>query len=72
VRPLAAGLGQLASGSATSISARLTLTVTPQVLPVSEVVTTKGETKTITFSNWDVPFTVTTPASAIPYAHVTG
>jgi hypothetical protein len=61
-----------ASGSATPISARLTLTATPQVLPVSEVITTNGETKTIAFSNWDAPFTVTTPASAIPYARVTG
>jgi hypothetical protein len=60
------------SGSATSISARLTLTATPQVLPVSEVIMTKDETKTITFSNWGAPFTVTTPASAIPYAKVAG
>jgi hypothetical protein len=60
------------SGSATSISARLTLTATPQVLPVSEVIITKGETKTITFSNWGTPVTVTTPALAIPYAQMTG
>jgi hypothetical protein len=60
------------NGSATSISARLTLAATPQVLPVGEVITTKGETKTITFSNWGTPFTVATPASAIPYAQVTG
>jgi hypothetical protein len=61
-----------ASGSATSISARLTLTATPQVLPVSEVITTNRETKTITFSNWGAPFTATAPAQAIPYAQVTG
>jgi hypothetical protein len=42
------------------------------VLPVSEVITTNGETKTIAFSDWDAPFTVTILASAIPYAKVTG
>ena len=61
-----------ASGSATSISARLTLTATPQVLPVSEVITTNGETKTIAFSNWGAPFTVAVPAETIAYAQVKG
>jgi hypothetical protein len=61
-----------ASGSATSISVRLVLTATPKVLPVSETLTTKGEAKTVTFSGWGAPFTVTAPARSIPYAQVTG
>ena len=60
------------SGSQTPISTRLTLTATPKVLPVSEVLTTKGESKTVTFSNWGAPFTVTAPAQAIPYAQAAG
>jgi hypothetical protein len=60
------------SGSQTPISARLTLTATPQVLPVSEMLTTKGESKTVTFSNWGAAFTVAAPAQSIPYAQVTG
>jgi hypothetical protein len=61
-----------ASGSTAAISVRLILTATPQVLPVSETLTTKGETKTLTFSGWDAPFTVATPATTIPYSQVTG
>jgi hypothetical protein len=39
------------SGSETPSSARLTL-ATPKVLPVSETLTTEGESKTVTFTNW--------------------
>ena len=60
------------SGSAAAISVRLTLTATPKVLPVSETLTTKGEAKTVSFSDWGAPFTVATPAGAIPYAQVAG
>jgi hypothetical protein len=61
-----------ASGSTAAISVRLILTATPQVLPVSETLTTNGETKTVTFSNWDTPFSVATPATTVPYSQVTG
>ena len=60
------------SGSGTPISVRLTLTATPKVLPVSETLSTKAESKTVTFSNWGAPFTVSAPAQPIPYARVTG
>lgn len=60
------------SGSKTPISARLTLTVTPKVLPVSETLTTSGESKTVTFSDWGMPLTVSAPAESVPYAQVTG
>jgi hypothetical protein len=60
------------SGSQTPISARLTLTATPKVLPVSETLTTKGESKTVTFSNWGAASTVAAPAQSIPYALVKG
>jgi hypothetical protein len=60
------------SGSQTPISARLILTATPKVLPVSETLTTKGEAKTVTFSGWGAPFTVAAPAQSIPYAQVAG
>src|SRR5271165_5453225 len=33
--------------------------------------TTKAEAKTVTFSNWGAPFTVTAPAQSVPYAQVT-
>jgi hypothetical protein len=58
------------TGSKTPISARLTLTATPKVLPVSETITTKGESKTVTFSNWGAAFTVAVPVLVIPYAEV--
>jgi hypothetical protein len=61
-----------ASGSSTSIDVRLTLTATPRVLPVSETLTTNGETKTVTFSRWGVPFTVAAPAPVIPYSQIGG
>jgi hypothetical protein len=60
------------SGSTTPISVRLTLTATPRVLPVSETLTTKGESKTVSFSDWGAAFTVAVPAQSIPYARVTG
>ena len=60
------------NGSQTPISARLTLTATPKVLPVTETLTTKGEIKTVTFSNWGAAFPVAVPAQPIPYAQVTG
>jgi len=60
------------SGSGTPISVRLTLTATPKVLAVSETLSTKGESKTVTFSDWGAPFTVTAPAQSIPYAQVKG
>jgi hypothetical protein len=58
----------------TTVSGNLIIigSATPQVLPVNEVITTKDETKSITFTNWSAPCTVTTPASAIPYPKVTG
>jgi hypothetical protein len=56
------------SGSSTPITARLTLTATPKVLPVSETLTTKGESKTTTFSDWGHSVVVATPPQAIPYA----
>ena len=46
------------------------LTAAPKVLPVSETLTTKGEAKTVTFSNWGAPFTVAAPAHSIPYTQV--
>jgi hypothetical protein len=61
-----------ASGSSTAISVQLVLTATPKVLPVSETLSTAGESKTVTFSDWGKPFTVTAPAAAISYAQVTG
>jgi hypothetical protein len=61
-----------ATGSGTAIDARLTLTATPQVLPVSETLTTNGESKTVTFSDWGTPFTVVAPATVIPYSQIGG
>jgi hypothetical protein len=58
------------SGSQAPISARLILTATPRVLPVSETLTTRSEAKTVTFSGWGAPFTVAAPAQSIPYAQV--
>jgi hypothetical protein len=60
------------SGSDTPISARLTLTATPKVLPVSETLTTERESKTVTFTNWGAALKVAAPAQSIPYAQVTG
>jgi hypothetical protein len=60
------------TGSATPISARLTLTATPQVLPVSEALITKRESKIVTFTGWGQPLKVIAPAQSIPYAQVTG
>jgi len=60
------------SGSQTPIRSRLTLTATPQVLPVSETLTTKGESKTVTFADWGAALKVAAPAQSIPYAQVTG
>jgi hypothetical protein len=60
------------NGSETPISVRLTVTVTPKVLPLSETLTTTGESKTVTFSNWGHAITVAVPAQAIPYAQVKG
>jgi hypothetical protein len=65
-------LSWTATSSGTSIKARLILTTTPQVLPVSETVTTSAQSKTITFSRWGTPFTVATPAPVIPYTQVSG
>jgi hypothetical protein len=48
------------------------MTVTPQVLPVSETIATAGASKTVTFSRWGSPVTVTAPAPVIPYSEVTG
>jgi hypothetical protein len=61
-----------ASGSSPAYSAELILTVTPQILPVSETIATSGASKTVTFSRWGSPFTVTPPASVIPYSQVSG
>jgi hypothetical protein len=60
------------SGSQTPVSARLTLTATPKVLPVSETLTAKGESKTVSFTNWGTALKVAAPAQSIPYAQVTG
>jgi hypothetical protein len=60
------------SGSDTPISARLTLTATPKVLPVSETLTTKAESKTVSFTNWGAALKVAAPATSVPYAQVTG
>lgn len=60
------------SGSAAAISVRLTLTATPKVLPVSETLTTKGQAKTVSFSDWGAPFTVAAPSGALSYAQVAG
>jgi hypothetical protein len=60
------------SGSKTPISARLTVAASPKVLPVSETLTTTGEFKTVTFSNWGKAFKVAVPAQVIPYAQVKG
>jgi hypothetical protein len=61
-----------ASGSSPAYRAQLILTVTPQILPVSETIATSDASKTVTFSRWGSPFTVTAPASAIPYSEVSG
>jgi len=61
-----------ASGSSPAYSAQLILTVTPQILPVSETIATSGASKTVTFSRWGSPFTVNAPASVIPYSEVSG
>jgi hypothetical protein len=61
-----------ASGSDPAYNAQLILTVTPQILPVSETIATTGASKTVTFSRWGSPFTVAAPASVIPYSEVTG
>jgi hypothetical protein len=61
-----------ASGSSTAVDVRLTLTATPKVLPVTETLTTNGESKTVTFSRWGVPFTVAAPAPVIPYSQIGG
>lgn len=60
------------SGSNTAISATLVLTATPKVLPVSETLTTTGETKTVSFSSWGEAVKVAIPAQTIPYAQITG
>lgn len=52
------------------IGVRLTLSATPQVLPVSETITTSADTKTVMFSQWGAPFTVTAPAPVIPYSQL--
>jgi hypothetical protein len=61
-----------ASGSDPAYTAQLILTVTPQILPVSETIATSGASKTVTFSRWGSPFTVTAPTSVIPYSEVAG
>jgi hypothetical protein len=61
-----------ASGSSPAYNAQLIMTVTPQVLPVSETIATAGASKTVTFSRWGSPVTVTAPAPVIPYSEVTG
>jgi hypothetical protein len=65
-------LSWTATSAGPPIKARLILTATPQVLPVSETVTTSAQSKTITFSRWGTPFTVATPAPVIPYTQVSG
>jgi hypothetical protein len=65
-------LSWTATSAGTPIKARLILTATPQVLPVSETVTTSAQSKTITFSRWGTPFTVAAPTPVIPYTQVSG
>jgi hypothetical protein len=59
-----------ASGSNATIGVRLVLSATPQVLPMSETLTTSSESKTVTFSRWGAKLTVTAPTPVIPYAQV--
>jgi hypothetical protein len=47
---------------------RLTLTDARSVLPMTETLTTGGETKVVTLSGWGRKFTVDPPGSAIPYS----
>jgi hypothetical protein len=61
-----------ATSSSPAYTARLILTVSPQILPVSETIATSGASKTVTFSRWGSPFTVTAPAVVIPYSEVSG
>ena len=61
-----------ASGSATTISERLVLAATTQALPLSETTTANGNTQTVTLDHWGEQFAVPVPASAIPYASVSG
>lgn len=61
-----------ASGSGATIEVRLTLAAAPKVLPLSETLTTNGESKTVTFSRWGIPFTVTAPAPVVPYSLIGG
>jgi hypothetical protein len=58
------------SGSKTPISVSLVLTATPKVLPVNETLTTTGESKTVTFTNWGEAVKVAAPAQTIPYTQV--
>lgn len=58
------------SGSSTTSSARLVLSATPRVLPLRETITSAGESKTVTFSRWGAPFTVTAPAPVVPYTQL--
>jgi hypothetical protein len=60
------------SGASTAITASLVLTATPTVLPVGETLTTAGESKAVSFSNWGEAVTVAVPAPVIPYAQITG
>jgi hypothetical protein len=61
-----------ASGSSPAYRAQLILAATPQVLPVSETIATSSASKTVTFSRWGSPFTVTAPAAVIAYSEVSG
>jgi hypothetical protein len=61
-----------ASGSASKISERLILAATSQPLPISETTSAGADRQTVTLRRWGEPVRVPRPASAVPYAGVTG
>lgn len=60
------------SGSAGKISERLILAATSQPLPISETTSAGADRQTVTLRRWGEPVRVPRPASAVPYAEVTG
>lgn len=61
-----------ASGSSSKLSERLILAATTQALPISETTTASGDSQTVMLGRWGEHVTVPVPASALPYARVTG
>jgi hypothetical protein len=62
------------SGSSVQLTEELVVTATPQPLPVAETTTGGGDTRTDSFTNWGLHFTVPVPSptSCIPYSRAVG